>query len=237
MEDFEREIKVVVVGNGGVGKTSMIKRFCKGIFTDDYKKTIGVDFLEKQLYSHPSARMCSCTSGTLRDRRSLTQSQRPTTEAVVSHEEAEAMARRLGLKFYRTCVKEDLNVTEVFTYLAELHDRKLNSGHLQQGPAMPVLEAGAAAAGDISEPAVGSSYHNPSVTATITLPNVGEQQHRKVYSSSAGEIDSSSGGDFGRKQLPASVQLHPSVQRGKKSVATKLKKKLTKAKFTECSIQ
>lgn len=39
-----------MVGNGGVGKTSMIKRFCKGIFTNEYKKTIGVDFLEKQLY-------------------------------------------------------------------------------------------------------------------------------------------------------------------------------------------
>lgn len=36
-----REIKVLVVGNGGVGKTSMIRRFCKGIFTDEYKKTIG----------------------------------------------------------------------------------------------------------------------------------------------------------------------------------------------------
>lgn len=33
-------------------------------------------------------------------------------QAVVSSEEAEAMARRLGLKFYRTCVKQDLNVTE-----------------------------------------------------------------------------------------------------------------------------
>ncbi len=46
-EDFDREIKVVVLGNGGVGKTSMIRRFCKGVFTDEYKKTIGVDFLEK----------------------------------------------------------------------------------------------------------------------------------------------------------------------------------------------
>ncbi|GFH11642.1 uncharacterized protein HaLaN_07174 [Haematococcus lacustris] len=28
----------------------MIRRFCKGIFTDEYKKTIGVDFLEKALF-------------------------------------------------------------------------------------------------------------------------------------------------------------------------------------------
>lgn len=48
-EDLEVAIKVVVVGNGGVGKSSMIQRFCKGVFTKDYKKTIGVDFLEKQM--------------------------------------------------------------------------------------------------------------------------------------------------------------------------------------------
>jgi Ras-related protein Rab-23 len=49
-EDFDRELKVLVVGNGGVGKTSMIRRFAKGIYTDEYKKTIGVDFLEKALF-------------------------------------------------------------------------------------------------------------------------------------------------------------------------------------------
>ena len=41
--------QVVIVGNGAVGKSSMIQRYCKGIFTRNYKKTIGVDFLEKQL--------------------------------------------------------------------------------------------------------------------------------------------------------------------------------------------
>lgn len=43
-------MKVVVVGNGCVGKTSMIKQFCKGQYSDEYKKTIGVDFLEKHQY-------------------------------------------------------------------------------------------------------------------------------------------------------------------------------------------
>jgi hypothetical protein len=129
----------------------------------------------------------------------------------------------------------------VFTYLTELHDRKLNSGHLQQGAAMHVLEAGAAAAAVNSSEAADGSYHAPSVTATITLPDASEEQQQKqqqkAYSSTAGDVGGSSGGGFGRKPLPASVELHPSVQRGKKSMATKLKKKLTKAKFTECSIQ
>jgi hypothetical protein len=134
----------------------------------------------------------------------------------------------------------------VFTYLAELHDRKLNSGHLQQGPAMPVLEAGVAAAADSSEATHSSDYRAPGVTATITLPTAEEgqqgqqqqqqQQHKaNIIAAEAG--GSSSGVGYGRKALPASVELHPSVQRGRKSVATKLKKKLAKATFTECSIQ
>lgn len=48
-EELEIAIKVVIVGNGGVGKSSMIQRYCKGIYTRDYKKTIGVDFLERMI--------------------------------------------------------------------------------------------------------------------------------------------------------------------------------------------
>ena len=44
--------QVLIVGNGAVGKSSMIQRYCRGTFTKSYKKTIGVDFLEKQLRTH-----------------------------------------------------------------------------------------------------------------------------------------------------------------------------------------
>ena len=43
-------LQVVIVGNGAVGKSSMIQKYCKGIFTAEYKKTIGVDFLEKRIW-------------------------------------------------------------------------------------------------------------------------------------------------------------------------------------------
>ena len=46
---FIPSFQVVIVGNGAVGKSSMIQRYCKGIFTKNYKKTIGVDFLEKHI--------------------------------------------------------------------------------------------------------------------------------------------------------------------------------------------
>jgi len=51
-DDIEIAIKVLIVGNGAVGKSSMIQRYCRGTFTKSYKKTIGVDFLEKQLRVH-----------------------------------------------------------------------------------------------------------------------------------------------------------------------------------------
>ena len=41
--------QVVIVGNGAVGKSSMIQRYCRGTFTKEYKKTIGVDFLERMI--------------------------------------------------------------------------------------------------------------------------------------------------------------------------------------------
>lgn len=48
-EEVESAVKVLVVGDGAVGKSSLIQRYCKGIYTDAYKKTIGVDFLERQI--------------------------------------------------------------------------------------------------------------------------------------------------------------------------------------------
>ena len=46
---FTSFFQVVIVGNGAVGKSSMIQRYCRGVFTKGYKKTIGVDFLEKHI--------------------------------------------------------------------------------------------------------------------------------------------------------------------------------------------
>ncbi|KAL4164390.1 hypothetical protein KRP22_004256 [Phytophthora ramorum] len=46
-DDFDKTLKVIVVGNGNVGKTSMTTRYAKGRYTGTYKKTIGVDFMEK----------------------------------------------------------------------------------------------------------------------------------------------------------------------------------------------
>ncbi|XP_030659500.1 ras-related protein Rab-23 isoform X2 [Nomascus leucogenys] len=158
-EDMEVAIKMVVVGNGAVGKSSMIQRYCKGIFTKDYKKTIGVDFLERQIQvNDEDVRLMlwdtagqeefdAITKAYYRDRESFeaVSSWRekvvaevgdiPTVlvqnkidlldDSCIKNEEAEALAKRLKLRFYRTSVKEDLNVNEVFKYLAEKYLQKL----------------------------------------------------------------------------------------------------------------
>uniref|UniRef100_A0A3B3U8P2 Ras-related protein Rab-23 n=1 Tax=Poecilia latipinna TaxID=48699 RepID=A0A3B3U8P2_9TELE len=157
-EDMEVAIKVVVVGNGAVGKSSMIQRFCKGIFTKDYKKTIGVDFLERQIIVngeevrlmlwdtagqeefdaitkayYRGAQACVLVFSTTdresyqaidnwREKVEAEVGNIPTVlvqnkidlleETVIKNEEAEALAKRLKLRFYRASVKEDLNVNE-----------------------------------------------------------------------------------------------------------------------------
>lgn len=41
------KLKVVVVGDSGVGKTCLLKRFALGTFSAEEEKTIGSDFYSK----------------------------------------------------------------------------------------------------------------------------------------------------------------------------------------------
>lgn len=166
-QDVDTTLKVIVVGNGQVGKTSMITRFAKGIFTNEYKKTIGVDFLEKRLFLnavgeevtfllwdtagqeeydaitrtyYKGAGACILAfSTTDRDSFDAIESWHKKVrdecgnivmvlvqnkvdlldQAVMSKEEVEQIAKKLRLKLYRTCVKDDMNVSEVFMHLGQ----------------------------------------------------------------------------------------------------------------------
>lgn len=42
-------IKIVVVGDAGTGKTSIIKRYVSNFFSEDHKATVGVDFAVKHV--------------------------------------------------------------------------------------------------------------------------------------------------------------------------------------------
>ncbi|XP_013780234.1 ras-related protein Rab-30-like [Limulus polyphemus] len=47
MEDYKFLFKVVLIGNAGVGKTCIVRRFTQGLFPPGQGATIGVDFLIK----------------------------------------------------------------------------------------------------------------------------------------------------------------------------------------------
>jgi Ras-related protein Rab-23 len=166
-ENFDTVLKLIVVGNGQVGKTSMIARYAKGVFTNEYKKTLAVDFLEKNTYLNATgeditfhlwdtagqeeydqltrtyykgAGACIIAFSTI-DRDSFTAVEKwyekVTAEcgnivivlvqnkidlmddAKMSTHEVEHMAKKLKLKLYRTCVKDNLNIDDVFQHLGE----------------------------------------------------------------------------------------------------------------------
>ena len=48
-DDYDYLLKIIVVGDGAVGKTALSVRFTQGKFDDDYKMTIGVDFAVKMM--------------------------------------------------------------------------------------------------------------------------------------------------------------------------------------------
>lgn len=41
--------KICIIGDGGVGKTTLINRYISGKFSEDFKMTIGVDFYTKSM--------------------------------------------------------------------------------------------------------------------------------------------------------------------------------------------
>lgn len=43
------QYKVIVMGDGAVGKTSLINRYCQDGFAQSYKQTIGLDFFSKKI--------------------------------------------------------------------------------------------------------------------------------------------------------------------------------------------
>ena len=44
MSGFRSDLKIIVVGNSGTGKTSLVNKWTKNIFTDIYKATIVSEF-------------------------------------------------------------------------------------------------------------------------------------------------------------------------------------------------
>src|SRR4030042_1429974 len=49
MTDFDKMFKLIIFGDGGVGKTTLTQRYLTGFFNTDSRLTIGVEFFVKSL--------------------------------------------------------------------------------------------------------------------------------------------------------------------------------------------
>ena len=59
--EYDYLFKIVLIGDAGVGKTSIVRRYTDGIFTSAGIPTIGVDFCIKTLQIGSSAvKVCDC---------------------------------------------------------------------------------------------------------------------------------------------------------------------------------
>ena len=47
--NLESLLKMVILGDSGVGKTSILYRFCNDKFNDNYINTIGLEFISKNI--------------------------------------------------------------------------------------------------------------------------------------------------------------------------------------------
>ena len=43
-EGIDHLLKIIIIGDTGVGKTNLLKRYTRNEFSDVFKNTIGVDF-------------------------------------------------------------------------------------------------------------------------------------------------------------------------------------------------
>ena len=178
-EDTDIAIKVIIVGNGRVGKTSLMNRYCSGTMTNVYKKTLGTDFMEKDisldnyddiklmLWDTAGQEMFSkLTKNYYRgaqaviyvfstdDRESFIEIERwqekvenecndhiisilvqnkidLLDQAKMTNDEVENLSRKLNIKLYRTCVKDNINVNEIFINIATnyINNLKVHETH------------------------------------------------------------------------------------------------------------
>ena len=43
-QEYEKTLKILVIGDAGVGKTSIIKKYTTNTFSTNYVSTIGIDY-------------------------------------------------------------------------------------------------------------------------------------------------------------------------------------------------
>ena len=117
-------VKLVVIGDSGVGKSSLIHFFQKGFFTDNFKPTIGADFANKEIEidaEHTVVLQIWDTAGQER-------------------------FQSLSSAFYRgadcCCIVYDITDTQSYDRIVTWREHFLNKSHAEQPQQIPFLILG-----------------------------------------------------------------------------------------------
>ncbi|XDA85387.1 hypothetical protein R6Z07F_015163 [Ovis aries] len=125
--------KVVLLGEGCVGKTSLVLRYCENKFNDKHITTLQVKNWVKELRKMLGNEICLCIVGNKVDLEK---------ERHVSIQEAESYAESVGAKHYHTSAKQNKGIEELFLDLckrmietAQMDERAKGNGSSQPGAA------------------------------------------------------------------------------------------------------
>ncbi|KAJ8309626.1 hypothetical protein KUTeg_012833 [Tegillarca granosa] len=145
-QNFDYMFKLLIIGNSSVGKTSFLFRYADDSFTSAFVSTVGIDFKVKTVFRQDKRD----TAGQERYRTITTAYYRGAMgfllmctqiktyswdnaqvvlvgnkcdledERVVSTERGKQLADQLGLEFFETSAKENINVKAVFERLVDI---------------------------------------------------------------------------------------------------------------------
>ncbi|CAB1319636.1 unnamed protein product [Coregonus sp. 'balchen'] len=106
--DYDYLFKLLIIGDSGVGKSSLLLRFADNTFSGSYITTIGVDFkirtiLQGNAWGH--------SVGNKND---------DPNSKVVETTDAQKFAEQMSINLFETSAKENINVEEMFNCITEL---------------------------------------------------------------------------------------------------------------------
>ncbi|KAG1949610.1 ras-related protein Rab-7a [Pimephales promelas] len=110
-------LKVILIGNSGVGKSSFMTRFVDHRFTKLYRATIGVDFLAKEVTI---------------DKRSVI--------LQVSPNKAQQWCSEIGAEYFECSAKEDVGVDTTFHSAARAALQYFKSHHVENGEDIQIIQ-------------------------------------------------------------------------------------------------
>jgi GTPase SAR1 family protein len=111
-------LKIVVAGDGGVGKTSLIRRYCEGKFEHTRVETIGVDFQPQTLTD--LTRWREEVLSAVPEQTFLVIGNKIDLERVVPTEQGRAFAESINAPYVETSALTGDGVPALFEALAKL---------------------------------------------------------------------------------------------------------------------